>query len=49
MKVLVGLKNPASYMEKLGIWVTQYLKVQEQASYYLKSNVSLINTFIHHT
>jgi hypothetical protein len=49
MKALVGLKNSVSYMEKLGIWVTQYLKVQEQASYYLKSNISLIATFTHHT
>jgi hypothetical protein len=29
MEVLIGLKNPASYMEKLGIWGTQYLIVQE--------------------
>jgi hypothetical protein len=30
MEVLVGLKYPASYMGKLGIWATQYLKVQEK-------------------
>jgi hypothetical protein len=48
MEVLVGFKNSTSYMEKLGIWETPYLKVSEQKFYYLKSNVSFITTFIHH-